>query len=126
MSADNWAKCPLCVNRAELAYEKKANDVAVAYGRIPEEEFSRLHVALRAELREMNEWDSYRTGREDWDIYGAETGTVTIEYGFSCDVCGLTADFKQQLVLLPADGETTECEPDEGYHVTPHSGCEQE
>lgn len=99
MSADSWEKCPRCVSRAEVAWEKEAEELQDRYGTMPFGEFEGLINELRAKRSNLNKWESYRTGREDWDIYGAETGTVTIEYGFGCSVCGLSADFKQQLVL---------------------------
>jgi len=39
------------------------------------------------------------TFREDYQIYGAETGTVTVEYLGECHSCGLTLEFKDQRAI---------------------------
>lgn len=36
------------------------------------------------------------TFREDYEIYGAEDGTVMVSYGGSCTTCHLTLDFKHE------------------------------
>jgi hypothetical protein len=36
------------------------------------------------------------TFREDYEIYGAETGTVKVYYGGSCENCGLTLNFEHE------------------------------
>lgn len=44
---------------------------------------------------------SIRTFREDWDIYGADTGTVTISYRGGCAQCGVTCEFEHDVRFWP-------------------------
>ena len=88
MSADNWAICPVCVGRAR---EKAAREHAAAmesYGAIPAEEFQ----ARLAAIKDVKPED-FRTFREDYEIYGAAEGTVTVSYSGSCSVCGTHLEF---------------------------------
>lgn len=98
MGADNWEPCLNCRETLEgevagtiRALEKSLKD---AYGTLPVDEF----MALVGETREKTSAQTARleaqtdrnehTFREDWDIYGAEDGTVTIEYSGRCTTCG--------------------------------------
>lgn len=95
MSADNWAKCPKCTDLARVRVrnaEREANEV---YGLVPAEEFQRLLDLARTALNGVEEYGSYRTFREDYDIYGAEEGMVQVRYRGHCSVCGLTARVEQ-------------------------------
>jgi hypothetical protein len=88
MSADNWAVCPRCMNRAQKALAEATAKVVALYGKIPVEEFD----AARAALDEPVEQD-YRTFREDYEITGAAEGTVEVLYKGSCRTCGLNLTF---------------------------------
>lgn len=78
MSADNWTTCPGCILRSETGKAKLATLIAESYGKVSIEE----HDALREKL--ANWPDLEDTFREDYEITGAEDGTVTIVYRGSC------------------------------------------
>jgi hypothetical protein len=89
MSASNWAICPRCVTRATRDHDSRLADVMATYGTVPVEEFDRA----RSQIKEVDPED-YRTFREDYEIYGATDGVVTVDYGGSCSTCGLSLSFK--------------------------------
>ena len=88
MSASNWAICPKCKHDEENRITELRKRAAEAYGTIPVEEFDALRAA--AEIPEP----SKQTFREDYKIYGAETGEVTVSYSGHCEVCGTGLDFE--------------------------------
>lgn len=98
MSADNWAVCPRCNLVASRAADERAAAVTTLYGKVPLEEYERarseLLMSMSAERMGVTE-----TFREDWEIYGAETGVVKISYRGSCLTCGLSASHEHELVL---------------------------
>ena len=94
MSADNWAICPTCVPRARMAAEQQHMAAMESYGTIPAEEFQ----AKLAAIPVVNPED-YRTFREDYEIYGASAGDVTVDYSGSCSVCGTHLEFTDHHVI---------------------------
>jgi hypothetical protein len=102
MSADNWTACPRCLAGAEAAAAARAQDVAVAYGKVPADEY----LSMLAEVDSRQAAKPAETFREDYEIYGAETGTLTISYGGECQTCGLTCDFQREIPFYP-EGEVT-------------------
>lgn len=89
MSASNWAVCPRCVHVWKLALAEKARQAFEGYGILPREVFD----ALRAEVDAGIDLKACRTFREDYEIYGANTGELTVSYGGGCDTCGLSYSF---------------------------------
>lgn len=91
MSADHWARCPRCFTRETAKLEARRAEVVAAYGKIPVEQFD-AHRGQLAEhetaIREMK-----ATFREDYEIFGAETGAVTVSYSGECINCGLRLRF---------------------------------
>jgi len=53
------------------------------------EEFDRL----RREADTPIDHEALRTFREDYEVYGAETGEVTASYSGRCSVCDVGLDF---------------------------------
>lgn len=94
MSADNWAQCPRCT--AVRTAEFKARDAAIqaSYGAVSVSEFDEARRALAADMAKFE--DREPTFREDYEIYGAESGTVKVRYGGSCDDCGLSLSFDEE------------------------------
>ena len=88
MSASKWAICPRCVKRAEAARAAQIAATGASYGKVPEQEYAE---AVKA-IRDVNPED-YRTFREDYEIYGAKDGEVTVDYGGSCETCGASLRF---------------------------------
>ena len=91
MSASNWAVCPRCVIRATRDHDQRLGAVMDTYGTVPVEDFDRA----RSQIEEVHPQD-YATFREDYEIYGAATGVVTVSYGGSCSTCGLSLSFKHE------------------------------
>lgn len=95
MSASNWAACPRCIDNARAAWAEKLKAVEAAYGQIPIEDFDRLR--SEAAAIEVNPAaEAFQTFREDYEIYGADRGSIRIEYGGGCDTCGLSFSFQDE------------------------------
>src|SRR5215471_7810926 len=88
MSASSMAVCPRCVERARQAHLAESVALATGYGVIPAQEYM-----TRTAANQLPDPNRFRTFREDYDITGADTGTVTVSYGGSCEVCDLELDF---------------------------------
>ena len=92
VSADNWTHCPRCTARTVRRLEKREDEVQALYGTVSVEAFNEARKVL-ADAKAAFE-RRRPTFREDYEITGAETGTVTIAYGGSCSVCGLNLRFQ--------------------------------
>ena len=90
MSADNWATCPRCVKRAEVAKAAQAAKAAASYGKVSEREYAEAIAAIK-DVRP----EDCQTFREDYQIYGAADGAVTVDYSGHCGTCGLSLSFKE-------------------------------
>lgn len=90
MSASNWAICPRCRRAEEARIADLQDDARVAYGVVPSDEYE----AMRAMAAVPINLHALQTLREDYEIWGAETGTVNVSYGGHCQECGLGLDFK--------------------------------
>lgn len=91
MSASNWAKCPRCQRALDGTVQTLAARLAESYGNVPVAEYTELQNRL-AEATVHAE-RGHATFREDYAIFGAETGTITVSYGGSCRECGLSLSF---------------------------------
>ena len=89
MSADNWAECPRCLRRAQADIASQQTAVQARYGKIPADEFIEA-LAMIPDAPERGP----QTFREDYEIYGAATGVVTVSYSGGCGNCGLSLNFK--------------------------------
>jgi len=99
MSADNWADCPRCHRRHEREVEQLRKDANTAYGNVPQEQWQHLDALVSsAEAREPES-----TLREDYEIYGAEEGSVNVRYSGQCQVCGLSLTFEHEAVFDGVD-----------------------
>lgn len=92
MSASNYAKCPRCQRALDGTVETLRYRIVADYGKIPASEYSDLQGKLDVAIRRAQVGS--HTFREDYEIYGAETGTVTVSYGGSCSECGLELSFE--------------------------------
>ena len=93
MSADNWARCPRCLQDAENALAAQGAEVDAAYGKVSVEEFDRMRDALYRAREHINGENAYRSFREDYEITGAENGEVEVTYSGECNKCGLKLKF---------------------------------
>jgi hypothetical protein len=89
MSADNWAICPKCLADAKAAADKERAEVYAKYGKVPMIAFDKL----RDDLVDVAPED-HRTFREDYEVYGAEEGTVHFSYSGYCETCRLGLNFQ--------------------------------
>lgn len=101
MSASNWAVCPRCMEKARAEKAELRAQVEAGYGVLPIDEFD----ALRARLAEPIDDEVLSTFREDYEIYGANTGTVKVSYSGSCEVCGANLDFQMERSFWSAPEE---------------------
>lgn len=91
MGADNWTTCSNCaeVKASELQAATKA--LRDSYGKVPLNEFD----AARERLHEKffaTPPDS--TWREDYEIFGANEGTVQVNYKGGCTKCKHSCEFQ--------------------------------
>lgn len=100
MSADNWTHCPVCRKRLDEEINTAQVALAEAYGKVSAEEWMAQQVEVNALIasRGQEDYDESRTCtfREDYEIYGAKTGTVTVSYSGNCKECGLEVNFKYE------------------------------
>ena len=93
MSANNYATCPRCTARAVKKAAELMEEAEAAYGQAsPQEYYAKITEANKAATLPGNVY----TFREDYEIYGAKDGTVVVDYGGSCDKCGLSLSFKDE------------------------------
>lgn len=91
MGADNWAYCPRCTQQGRAKLDKRAAAIQASYGKIPVEEFDEARRQHAAAVKAFEQRE--RTFREDYEISGADTGTVTVGYSGSCAKCRLSLEF---------------------------------
>lgn len=102
MSADNWAQCPRCTARAEAKFRARTAAIGASYGKVTVEEFDAARKLLASDMAAFE--NRRPTFREDYEFYGAESGTVTARYGGSCDECGLELHFSEDHPIPGVDG----------------------
>jgi hypothetical protein len=104
VSADNWATCPVCFRKALDKQEQAVKEAAAAYGVVPAEEYEGLLAASRVVPDPEDE--QYQTFREDYEIWGASTGTVKVDYSGHCDKCNTGLDFEFEREIPGIGGGT--------------------
>jgi hypothetical protein len=96
MSADNWTQCPKCfVSNREKA-DTAENLAALAYGRIPVEEYLKKRdetASFRKAISSDDEFTS--TLREDYEI-GIYSGSFHVNYRAGCSTCGFSFEYKRE------------------------------
>lgn len=105
MSADAWQVCPQCSNGLHKEIEDVRTDMTESYGKVTADEFLYLIEKLAKLERDAEKaGDDFRqhTFREDYEIYGAETGTLTVSYHGQCTECGLKLSVKETYPFYPA------------------------
>lgn len=102
MSASNWAQCPRCTRRREREIEERAAKVRASYGIATPAEYERAVRNLRNIDPKPTAGDTFR---EDYEIYGAEDGTVKVDYAGSCRACGLKLAFKHTHAIPDIEAE---------------------
>jgi len=90
VSADNWTQCPRCLKRRAMEVENKQTQLDASYGKVPLGRFD----SMRHELETLKTDKVDETFREDYEIVGADEGTVEVIYRGSCGTCNLRTDFK--------------------------------
>jgi hypothetical protein len=93
VSANNYAVCPRCTIRAAKKAAELMEEAEAAYGSVPAQEYAAM--ITEASAAAVLPGNVY-TFREDWEIYGAANGAVVVDYGGSCETCGLSLRFKDE------------------------------
>lgn len=104
MSADNWTVCPRCQARRNRELRDMDQEIAESYRQVPLDEY----MQMQAERDVMREETLLRTFREDYEFYGADEGTVTVDYSGSCQKCGLETHFDHEHKIEGVDDDATE------------------
>jgi hypothetical protein len=91
MSADNWAQCPRCTATAEAKFREREIAIQESYRVVPVDEFDQARQTLANDRATFERRTP--TFREDYEIYGADTGVVTVSYRGECQECGLSLSF---------------------------------
>src|SRR5687768_2812887 len=94
MSADNWEVCPRCLRRAQVEMNVERVRVQSLYGTVSRDEYEQAAAALPADSTPNEE--KFRTFREDYAFYGANTGEIIAEYSGHCTVCDLSVELKAE------------------------------
>lgn len=76
-------------------------EIAESYGQVPLDEY----MQMQAERDVMREETLLRTFREDYEFYGADEGTVTVDYSGSCQKCGLETHFDHEHKIEGVDDD---------------------
>lgn len=96
MSADNWARCPRCVARMQEQVDELKAEIDSSYGKVTAFAYDLACATLKTmEDKIADEWGEFRTFREDYEIYGAGEGMVTVSYSGGCEVCDLSLSFTE-------------------------------
>lgn len=95
MSADNWARCPHCVQVAENAFAAQSACVDLAYGKVPVGEFDVLRAKLAGRREFLDKENTHRTFCENYEFSGAEEGVVHVYYKGECTKCGIALKIDQ-------------------------------
>ena len=93
MSADNWARCPRCAAFTTAEFRKREAAINASYGVVSVQEFDDARKKFAADMAAFE--NRAHTFREDYEIYGAEDGAITITYSGSCGQCGLSFNFEE-------------------------------
>lgn len=94
MSANNWARCPRCTVRGEQRLAGLHAELEKLYGTAPVREFDKARADLTVEIEKFAK--RVANFREDYEISGAESGTVKVTYGGQCQDCGLSLSFDEE------------------------------
>lgn len=93
MSADNWTHCPRCTARMEKTLRQRETAIEKSYGQVPIDQFDSDRERLRVDKGRFERREP--TFREDYEITGADTGVVSIDYSGCCTECGLSLTFTE-------------------------------
>ena len=99
MSASNWANCPRCNRRAQREAERLNKVASESYGLVTAMEWNQM-------VEDANSASVYTPDanlREDYEIYGAEDGSIIVSYSAQCGDCGLSLSFKHEEVFDGVD-----------------------
>lgn len=108
MSADNWAKCPRCADTDTAEIKELENDLRDSYGKVSLEEYENLQTQIEEAKYQIKQNSAKATFREDYEIYGAETGILTISYRGVCNMCGLSNKINEERYFYPVQKNSPE------------------
>jgi hypothetical protein len=90
--------CPNCRKLAEDAAAALMVEAAALYGKVPAADYEAAMERARDAAKDMPS----ETFREDYEIYGAQDGTVKVTYGGRCEVCKVGIDFRVERQFWPS------------------------
>lgn len=96
MSADNWTKCPKCLQSKKQRAEKQRRIVANSYGKVSAERFMEMQASITVE----DSKDAESTMREDYEQWTDEEGIYQVSYSCSCNECGFEWSYKHKQSVL--------------------------
>ena len=96
MSADNWAICPKCAEKADASQQARILGAAEKYGKIPADEY----VKLSKEVSKVEELEA--TLREDYGFSIDNNGKFHATYRAECSVCDFHFAFKESKQVFTA------------------------
>ena len=102
MSASSWATCPQCQLRHSAAASAARTDADQSYGLVPAETFRDMQRLAEEKAQPLSE----ATFREDYEIYGAATGVITVSYGAGCTECGLSVSFTHKVEIPVTEAQS--------------------
>lgn len=104
MSADNWAACLNCRKLALADIVAQEAALKDQYGKVSADEYQVMQIELADARRKFDRSEEPNSFREDYEIYGAESGTVVVSYSGHCVVCGFGLDFEVKREIPEPEG----------------------
>lgn len=100
MSADNWARCPRCVQDARAEFDELVETLDREYGQMPRAEWEELQAAVNVGFDPLK---IPATVREDWEVgldgNEPEDAVIIVSYKARCEKCGAHAETDTRLTL---------------------------
>lgn len=90
MSASSYAACPRCTARTKKKIEALTAEAQASYGVIPADAYAAMVAEAAKDTALIGNVQAFR---EDYEIHGAQRGTVTVDYLGTCENCGLSVSF---------------------------------
>ena len=88
MSADNWTRCPRCIEKAKRDHDALCIKVRESYGKVAAEEY------LELLERSLTMPTVEQTFSEYYELGICEDGEFYVSYSGSCSNCGFSHTFK--------------------------------
>lgn len=98
MNVMNFLACPNCKQIQKDRDSDAQKELDALYGQIPQEEWA----AKRDEVMNRESASLKPSLREQYDLFGADAGKLTLNYRCNCSVCGMSYSYSvEQDIPLP-------------------------